>query len=82
MFQYWSNGETQMTFSIYRTEMGIRSKEAIRTGFASLEEAVAAFTALKGDSIAVLEKDEDGHEAYDAIVARGPVIETYAIEAA
>ncbi len=70
-----------MTFSIYRTEMGIRSKEAIRTGFPSLDEAVAAFTALKGDTIVDLEKDED-NEAYDAIVARGPIIETYAIEAA
>lgn len=69
-----------MTFAIYRTEMGIRSKEAIRTGYASLEEAVAAFTALKGDTIADLEKDED-NEAYDAIVARGSIIETYAIEA-
>jgi hypothetical protein len=70
-----------MTYAIYRTDMGIRFKEAIRTGYLSLDEAVAAFTALKGETIAILEKDEDGHEAYDAVVIRGPVMETYAIEA-
>ncbi len=71
-----------MTFTIYRVAMGACSKEAVRTGFASLDEAVAAFVALKGENIVDLAKDEDGHEAYDAIVMRGPVMETFAIEAA
>lgn len=70
-----------MTYAIYRTEMGIRSKEAIRTGFVSLEEAVAAFVELKGETIAAMEKDEENN-AYDAMVVRGTVLETYAIEAA
>lgn len=70
-----------MTFAIYRTGMGNCSKEVVRTGYASLSEAVAAFEALKGDTIVHLEKDEDS-EAYDAVVARAHILETFAIEAA
>jgi len=70
-----------MTFAIYRTSMGVSANEAISAGFISLEAAVEAFRAMKGDAIAMLEKDEDGHEAYDALVVRGPVTEVFVIEA-
>lgn len=71
-----------MAYAIYQGSMGIRSKEVVREGFATMEDALAAFHEMFGDKVAHIEEDYEGHEAYDALVARGHLIETYAIEKA
>lgn len=70
-----------MTYSIYRTSMGASAKEEVRSGFLSLAEAVESFKALKGEAVVHLELDDENN-AYDALVARAHIIETWSIEAA